>query len=298
MPYLRMRDGAKLHYHDVGRGDPVILLHGFAMPASLWLPFVVPLMQRYRFILPDLRGFGGSHDLALSESCLLSQHANDLADLITRLNLHDIRLGGLSMGACTAMQYHRLHGFERIHSYLHIDQSPCVRNSEDWQHGLLGSAQESRLGHWQSVMDQLKTYRGQPYEQLPRALRRSLWSSLAEFFGAAFHRRHWKLFSRLAQHELLIRRVTPTTNWSIYLDSVFSYMEGDYDWRPSLPKIEVPMTVLIGRDSVMYPAAGQAHIAELVPHAKVVTINNCGHAIPFEAPRRFNRELREFLAAA
>ncbi len=293
-----MRDGARLHYHDLGRGDPVILLHGFAMPAALWLPFVVPLMNRYRFILPDLRGFGGSHQLALSDNCLLSQHANDLADLIEDLNLHDIRLGGLSMGACTAMQYHRLHGFERVHSYLHIDQSPCVRNGPDWQHGLLGSEQASRLGHWHSVMDELKAYRKLPYEQLPKPLRRALWNSLSEFFGAAFHQRHWKLFTRLAQHELLIRRVAPTANWPIYLDSVRSYMEDDYDWRASLPQIEVPMTVLIGRDSVMYPAAGQAHIAELVPHARVVTINNCGHAIPFEAPKRFHRELREFLAAA
>ncbi len=298
MPHIRMRDGARLHYHDLGRGDPVILLHGFAMPAALWLPFAIPLMKRYRFILPDLRGFGGSHQLALSNNCLLSQHANDLADLIEDLNLHDIRLGGLSMGACTAMQYHRLHGFERVHSYLHIDQSPCVRNGPDWQHGLLGSEQASRLGHWHAVMDELKAYRKLPYEQLPKALRRALWNSLSEFFGAAFHQPHWKLFTRLAQHELLIRRVAPTANWPIYLDSVRSYMEDDYDWRASLPAIEVPMTVLIGADSVMYPAAGQAHIAELVPHAKVVTINNCGHAIPFEAPKRFHRELREFLAAA
>lgn len=298
MPHIRMRDGAQLHYHDLGRGEPVVLLHGFAMPAALWLPFAIPLMRRYRFILPDLRGFGGSHQLPLNGSCLLSQHANDLADLIEGLNLRDIRLGGLSMGACTAMQYHRLHGFARVRSYLHIDQSPCVRNGADWEHGLLGREQSQRLGRWSALMEDLHEYRSFRYEHLPPSLRSALWTSLSEFFSAAFHQRHWKLFTRLAQHELLIRRVAPTSNWTIYLDSVRSYLEDDYDWRPTLPKIGVPMTVLIGRDSMMYPAAGQAHIAQLVPHARVVTFDNCGHAIPFEQPQRFHRELRQFLRAA
>ena len=52
-----MRDGADLHYLDVGRGPVCMLLHGFAMPAALWLPFVAPLATRFRFVLPNLRGF-------------------------------------------------------------------------------------------------------------------------------------------------------------------------------------------------------------------------------------------------
>lgn len=298
MPYLRMRDGAKLHYHDIGRGDPVVLLHGFAMPAALWLPFVLPLAHRYRFILPDLRGFGGSHHVRLSRSCLLTQHADDVADLFEALKLDRVRLGGLSMGACTSLQYHRLYGFDRVRSYLHMDQSPCVRNGADWRHGLLGELQDARLGHWQRLMAELRPYRKLPYEQLPPALRRQLWASLSEFFDAAFHHRGWKAVGRLARYELLIRRVAPTTNWPIYLDSVRSYLEDDYDWRPTLPALRTPMTVLIGNDSIMYPAEGQRAIAQLVPHARMVSFERCGHAIPFEAPRQFGRELRRFLAAA
>ncbi len=47
----------------------------------------------------------------------------------------------------------------------------------------------------------------------------------------------------------------------------------------------------------MYPAEGQMAIADLVPHARIVTFERCGHAIPFEAPRRFQRELRRFVSA-
>src|SRR5262245_38430785 len=145
MPHARMRDGAELHYLDVGRGPTVMLLHGFAMPAPLWLPFVAPLATRFRFVLPNLRGFGGSHHVSLTNPCLLTQHADDVADLIEQLGLDDIRLGGLSMGACTSLQYNRLYGFDRVRSYLHIDQAPRVLNGPDWRHGLLGAEQKHRL---------------------------------------------------------------------------------------------------------------------------------------------------------
>ncbi|MES0873200.1 alpha/beta fold hydrolase [Sinimarinibacterium thermocellulolyticum] len=84
-------------------------------------------------------------------------------------------------------------------------------------------------------------------------------------------------------------------NWTIYLDSVRSYLEDD-DWRTTLPSLAVPMTVLIGNDSIMHPAESQRMIRDLVPHARIVDIPDCGHAIPFEAPRVFRRELARFLA--
>jgi non-heme chloroperoxidase len=298
MAHLTMRDGAQLHYHDLGRGEPVMLLHGFAMPAALWIPFVAPLLHRYRFILPDLRGFGGSHNIALAQPCLLTQHANDVADLLAGLNLHGVRLGGLSMGACTALQYQRLYGFDRIRSYLHMDQSPCVRNTAHWQYGLLGAQQQDKISDWQSLRNELEAFRHKPFHKIPPDLRKRLWHTLGEFFGYAFHHPALRFFTGFARHELLIRRIAPVTNWPIYMDVLRSYTEDDYDWRPSLSNIRIPMTVMVGMQSAMYPAEGQLLIEDYVPQAKTLRFDNCGHAIPFEAPAKFTRELRQFLKAA
>jgi non-heme chloroperoxidase len=299
MPYARMRDGAQLHYLEAGRGPTVLLLHGFGMPSYLWLPFVAPFTREYRFVLPNLRGFGGSHDLALAHECLLTQHANDVADLIDGLDLRDIRLGGLSMGACTALQYHRLYGFDRVRSYLHMDQGPCVKNLPDWSHGLLGRHQQRQTEVWRALMADIEPFRGRPFRALARPLRRQLWRSLAEFYDYAFHSAAWRAIGGLARFEFLIRRITPVGNWAIYLDCVRSYLEdNDYDWRPTLPRIQVPMTVLVGMRSRMYPSGGQLRIRDFVPHARIERFDDVGHAIPFEAPRRFVRSLRDFLAAA
>ncbi len=53
-------NGIKLHYVDAGEGPPVILLHGFPETWYAWRKQIPVLGQRYRLIVPDLRGYGQS----------------------------------------------------------------------------------------------------------------------------------------------------------------------------------------------------------------------------------------------
>lgn len=298
MPKISMRDGAKLNYIEVGRGEPVILLHGFAMQAAHWLPFTARHAHQLRFIIPDLRGFGGSHELPLSGERLLDQHAEDLRDLITGLGLHDVALAGLSMGACTALQYHKRFGFDAVRAYLHIDQAPCVRSGPDWPWGLMGAEQHSRLAPWSELMAQMTPWHGRSFGAIPRALRRRFWGALAEFYASAFHRRGWQRAVNLVRAERVARRAFPTSNWPVYMACLQAYLHNDYDWRDSLRSMDKPMTALVGMDSVLYPAEGQLRIGDYAPTAQVVRFARCGHAVPFEAPLRFARALGGFLEQA
>ena len=121
MPYFENKNREPLFYREIGQGKPCILLHGFGQDSRSWLPFVLPFSNDYRFILPDLRGYGKSKSAALEESCALSQFAEDLSCLIEQIGDNDIILGGYSLGAATALQYHKLFGFDRISKYLHIE---------------------------------------------------------------------------------------------------------------------------------------------------------------------------------
>ena len=53
-------DGIKLHYLSAGKGDPVLLLHGYAQTGHMWRPLVSELPKTHSVITPDLRGFGQS----------------------------------------------------------------------------------------------------------------------------------------------------------------------------------------------------------------------------------------------
>lgn len=61
MPFAELATGARLHYDDAGRGEPLILLHGLLGTAALHFPNVIEwLRPRYRVIGPTLRGYGES----------------------------------------------------------------------------------------------------------------------------------------------------------------------------------------------------------------------------------------------
>ncbi len=53
-------DDIKIHYLIAGKGEPVILLHGYAETSRMWRPLMVELAKTRMVIAPDLRGFGQS----------------------------------------------------------------------------------------------------------------------------------------------------------------------------------------------------------------------------------------------
>src|SRR6266576_2335654 len=53
-------NGVRLHYLMAGKGDPVVLLHGYAETSHMWLPLIAKLSDKHTVIAPDLRGFGQS----------------------------------------------------------------------------------------------------------------------------------------------------------------------------------------------------------------------------------------------
>ena len=53
-------NGVRLHYLTAGKGEPVILLHGYAQNSHMWRPLIVELAKTRLVIAPDLRGFGQS----------------------------------------------------------------------------------------------------------------------------------------------------------------------------------------------------------------------------------------------
>jgi pimeloyl-ACP methyl ester carboxylesterase len=96
------RDGVGLAYREVGEGRPLVLLHGLAGDATLWLRHgqaETIAARGYRVIMPDFRGHGRSakpHDAAAYPLDVLT---DDGFALLEYLGLDDYDLGGYSLGA-------------------------------------------------------------------------------------------------------------------------------------------------------------------------------------------------------
>ena len=101
-------DGARLVWHALGEGRPVLLLHGlFSDAATNWLKFghaATIAAGGFRVIMPDLRAHGASakpHEAAAYPPDVL---ADDGLALIAHLGLSDYDLGGYSLGGRTAVR--------------------------------------------------------------------------------------------------------------------------------------------------------------------------------------------------
>ena len=96
-------NGVRLHYLSVGKGDPVVLLHGFAETSHMWLPLISELADRHTVIAPDLRGFGQS--AAPDDGYIKKAMAQDIHALVNSLGYHRIRLVGHDIGLMVAYAY-------------------------------------------------------------------------------------------------------------------------------------------------------------------------------------------------
>lgn len=96
-------NGVKLHYLVAGKGDPVVLLHGFAQTSHMWRPLIAKLSDKHMVIAPDLRGFGQSStpDGGYTKKAM----AQDIHALVKSLKYDRIRLVGHDIGLMVAYAY-------------------------------------------------------------------------------------------------------------------------------------------------------------------------------------------------
>lgn len=70
------------------------------------------------------------------------------------------------------------------------------------------------------------------------------------------------------------------------------------DTRPLLPGIDRPTLVVYGARDPVIPAEHARLIADEIPHARLVVIQDAGHNAMLDRPGRFNRVLLDFLGEA
>jgi pimeloyl-ACP methyl ester carboxylesterase len=96
-------NGIRMHYLAGGKGDPVILLHGYAENSHMWRPLMAELAKDHAVIAPDLRGFGQSSkaDHGYDKRTM----AQDVRALVTTLGHRRAKIVGHDIGLMVAYAY-------------------------------------------------------------------------------------------------------------------------------------------------------------------------------------------------
>lgn len=125
MPFITTRDGTEIHYKDWGSGQPVVFSHGWPLCADAWEDQMMFMASNgFRAIGHDRRGHGRSsqpwsgHDM--------DHFADDLAELVEKLDLKDMILVGHSTGGGEVARYIGRHGTKRVAKAVLVGAVPPV----------------------------------------------------------------------------------------------------------------------------------------------------------------------------
>src|SRR4051794_2813359 len=93
----------KIHYEDHGRGQPVVLLHGFPDSGRLWRHQVPALTGAgYRVIVPDMRGYGRSARPVEVDAYNILHLASDVRAVLADAGVPRAHVVGHDWGAAAA----------------------------------------------------------------------------------------------------------------------------------------------------------------------------------------------------
>jgi len=134
MPFITNKSKSKpvdIFYEDYGKGQPVILIHGWPLSRKSWEQQVWKIVEAgYRCISYDRRGFGISS--APWDGYDYSSLTTDLNALIEELDLKDVVLVGFSMGGGEVVRYFTDYGSDKIAKAALISSIvPLVKQKSD-----------------------------------------------------------------------------------------------------------------------------------------------------------------------
>lgn len=266
MPYFSAPDGARIAYDDIGKGRPLLLLHGL-MAHRGFFRHQHSLSDEFRVIAVDLRGHGESR--ADPGSLTIGRLADDVAALAAHLGLEDAIAVGWSLGASVLWQVLTGAAANRFAGAVIVDMSPRVMNDGEWQLGLSAEACELRTRAIEEDFRTFATNAGQAIFAPGSAgmAESALWA------GAEFAK-----------------------NDPLAISALWRSLVAE-DFRSSLPRIRQPTLIVHGAHSHLYGSDTADHLGAAIPRSKIVEFDRSGHSPHFEQPELFNRILREFAAS-
>ncbi|GHO96447.1 dehalogenase [Reticulibacter mediterranei] len=111
-----MTNGIRMHYVSGGKGQPLVLLHGFPETWYTWHKVLPDLAKHYRVIAPDMRGAGQTD--APQTGYDKATMARDIHGLVSQLSLGPINLVGHDIGLMVAYAYAALYPSNVTHLAL------------------------------------------------------------------------------------------------------------------------------------------------------------------------------------
>ncbi|MGW6659644.1 alpha/beta fold hydrolase [Rhodococcus sp. NPDC055024] len=260
----------RVHYHDVGSGAPVVLLHGSGPGATGWSNFrsnMAVIARTHRVIAVDMPGWGAS-DTQTDQTGY--DHLRTLLELLDELGIDRAALVGNSMGGATAVEA-AISAPDRV-SHLVTMGVPAPGRSY--------------FSAGDGPSEGLKMLRAAYAEPSPENMRRLVsimcydprWAT-EELAGMRS-----EAALRYPEHlESFLRRPAPSSYFARTMEELAS--------------IAAPTLVVHGRDDRVVSAENGLRLVSAIPDSRLLLLNRCGHWAQLEHAEEFNRTVVQFVSA-
>jgi 4,5:9,10-diseco-3-hydroxy-5,9,17-trioxoandrosta-1(10),2-diene-4-oate hydrolase len=263
-------NGFRLHYHDVGEGPVLLMLHGGGPGASAWSNFkqnVPALSERFRLLMVDQPGFGLSdkpaHDRPLHELT-----AELLVALLDQLGIDKATPVGNSMGGGASLE-------------LAIDYRERVDRL------ILMAPAGGSLQITSQLTAEVKillTYYAAPGPSIERT--KALFQALAYDASGVPEETLRERYEASIDPEAMAYNTRMFSQWATL---------GPAHWR-RVNEIQHETLLLWGREDLVLTLDSSLHMLHQIPNARLVVFPKCGHWCQLEAARQFEHQIINFMA--
>ncbi len=248
--------GLRLHYHDQGRGEPLILLHGFAQDSSAWVDVVPAYSRFFRVLVMDMRGCGLSEIPEPGYSP--KELAGDVIALMDHLNLKKAHFGGFSLGGAAGLELGVAHSDRLLSLSLH----------STWEGGPCPS-----MRRWIEVRRRIIALNDPVL---------NVGTRIVSFFSPEFANAHEDRIDEF------MRRFDANPH-PISAKGADGHAQACllHDVRSDLEIIKVPTLITVGTaDRATLPSQSR-YLHEHIKGSELVFMDGCAHFTPFQAPAEF-----------
>jgi pimeloyl-[acyl-carrier protein] methyl ester esterase len=137
-----------MHIKIIGKGRPIVLIHGWGMSGKIWEEFSKLMKDKYKLYIIDLPGMGKS-------KIIKPYKIDNLIDKIHELIPDKATIIGWSLGGQIAMKYCLRHP-KTVKSLVCISSTPCFIRKPGWEYGVsinfFSKFKKNLLNNWQKTL--------------------------------------------------------------------------------------------------------------------------------------------------
>ena len=275
MPFIKSAQNSaepiSIYYEDLGKGKPVVFIHGWPLSGAMWEYQVTQLTQQgLRCITYDRRGFGNSD--RPFDGYDYNTLAGDLKSLLDELNLQDVTLVGFSMGGGEIAKYFSLYGGARVAKVVLVSAVvPYMLQTSDNPEG---TPQEEFDKMAKGMIDDRPSF---------------METFNKDFFGVSLLN-HPVSDAFLANSLARVMEASPIAT----LQCAKSFSSTDF--RQDVLKINVPTLIIHGESDKTVPikAAGEES-AKMIKGAQFIIYEGAPHGLFYTEKERLNQDLVDFI---